>query len=92
MTASSLRGSTHIALVSDPEIPATPARSDTLVLWHHGHSQPCSSDGCHVPWIDDQLDWLNELGYDAMVLQMPGMHAPHLTNANDCIPIFLTVS
>lgn len=55
-----------------PDIPPTPARSDTLVLWHHGHSQPCDSSGCHVPWIDDQLDWLNELGLDAMVLQMPG--------------------
>ena len=37
-----------------------------------GHSQPCDSSGCHVPWIDNQLDWLNELGLDAMVLQMPG--------------------
>ena len=55
-----------------PEIPPTPARSDTLVIWHHGHSQPCDSSGCHIPWIDDQLDWLNELGLDAMVLQMPG--------------------
>lgn len=26
-----------------PEIPPTPARSDTLVIWHHGHSQPCDS-------------------------------------------------
>ena len=54
------------------DIPPTPARSDTLMLWHHGHSQPCDSSGCHVPWIDNQLDWLNELGLDAMVLQMPG--------------------
>ena len=44
-----------------PEIPPTPARSDTLVIWHHGHSQPCDSSGCHIPWIDDQLDWLNEV-------------------------------
>lgn len=42
------------------------------MIWHHGHSQPCDSRGCHVPWIDDTLDWLNELGLDAMVLQMPG--------------------
>ena len=46
-----------------PEIPPTPARSDTLVLWHHGHSQPCDSSGCHIPWIDDQLDWLNGIDF-----------------------------
>ena len=45
---------------------------DTLVIWHHGHSQPCDSRDCDVPWIDDTLDWLNELGLDAIVLQMPG--------------------
>ena len=25
-------------------------RSDTLVIFHHGHSQPC--DQCWIPWID----------------------------------------
>ena len=29
-----------------PEIPPTPARSDTLVLWHHGPAIPTTLSSC----------------------------------------------
>ncbi|EDQ91211.1 uncharacterized protein MONBRDRAFT_6255 [Monosiga brevicollis MX1] len=51
--------------------PAT-GRGKTLVLFHNGHSQPCTNDeqGC-VPDFDGSVDWLNQLGYDVMSFQMP---------------------
>lgn len=45
------------------------ARQKTLVIFHHGHAQPC--DECPIPWVDQNTDYLNQLGYDAMTIQMP---------------------
>lgn len=49
-----------------------PARgiSDTLVVYHNGHTQPCTLQGCDTDH-DGVVDWLNRMGYDTMHLQMP---------------------
>ena len=57
-------------------------RSDTLVIFHHGHSQPC--DQCWIPWIDQTSDWLNQVGYDVMVIQMP-LHQCNYHAESNCL-------
>ena len=47
-------------------------RGETLVIFHHGHAQPC--DRCQTPWVDLQMEWVNELGFDSMIIQV--RHAP----------------
>jgi len=51
-----------------PEVPMWPQRmSDTLVIWHDGHTV---TDGCHYD-LDGTVDWLNQVGFDVMHIQMP---------------------
>eukprot|EP01104_Vermistella_antarctica_P006659 TRINITY_DN17368_c0_g1_i1.p1 TRINITY_DN17368_c0_g1~~TRINITY_DN17368_c0_g1_i1.p1 ORF type:complete len:476 (-),score=31.85 TRINITY_DN17368_c0_g1_i1:258-1547(-) len=54
---------------------------DTLVIFHHGHSQPC--DQCPTPWLDSSSDYLNQLGFDSMVIQMP-LHMCNYINGTNC--------
>eukprot|EP00927_Polykrikos_kofoidii_P054348 TRINITY_DN48777_c0_g1_i1.p1 TRINITY_DN48777_c0_g1~~TRINITY_DN48777_c0_g1_i1.p1 ORF type:complete len:455 (+),score=44.30 TRINITY_DN48777_c0_g1_i1:107-1471(+) len=65
-----------------PEDPAPPqSPGDTLVIFHNGHEQPCSQDGCDTDH-DGVMDWLNRLGYDTLHLQMP----LYQCNALDAVP------
>eukprot|EP00929_Paragymnodinium_shiwhaense_P060681 TRINITY_DN30303_c0_g1_i1.p1 TRINITY_DN30303_c0_g1~~TRINITY_DN30303_c0_g1_i1.p1 ORF type:complete len:439 (+),score=39.07 TRINITY_DN30303_c0_g1_i1:45-1319(+) len=59
-----------------PEVSMPPLRrSDTLVIYHDGHTV---TKGCLAD-TDGTVDWLNQLGYDVMFLQMPR----HGCNAKD---------
>lgn len=55
--------------------------AETLVIFHHGHSQPC--DKCWIPWLDQTMDWLNQLGFDSMVIQMP-LHQCNYVKESGC--------
>lgn len=62
-----------------PEVPMAPQRlSDTLVIFHDGHMVV---SGCHYD-DDGTMDWLNQLGFDAMHLQMP-LHGCNLIPGED---------
>ena len=62
-----------------PEVTIAPQRlSDTLVIFHDGHMVV---SGCHYD-DDGTMDWLNELGYDAMHIQMP-LHGCNLGPGED---------
>ena len=52
-------------------VPMPPTRrSDTLVILHQGHDQPCVIPGGDFDF-DGSVDWLNQLGYDVMNHHMP---------------------
>jgi hypothetical protein len=55
--------------------------TDTLVIFHHGHVQPCDL----VPdiWRDRSQDWLNQLGYDVMGINMP-LHQLNYHKESNC--------
>ena len=55
--------------------------TDTLVIFHHGHSQPCNL----IPelWQDQAQDWLNQLGYDVMGINMP-LHQLNYHQESNC--------
>ena len=62
-----------------PEVPMAPQRlSDTLVIFHDGHMVV---SGCHYD-DDGTMDWLNQLGFDAMHIQMP-LHGCNLIPGED---------
>lgn len=48
------------------------SRSRVLVLIHNGHASPCDNRSCSADW-DGSADVLNQLGYDTMSLDMPGI-------------------
>eukprot|EP00462_Mataza_sp_D1_P007473 CAMPEP_0175119978 /NCGR_PEP_ID=MMETSP0087-20121206/366_1 /TAXON_ID=136419 /ORGANISM="Unknown Unknown, Strain D1" /LENGTH=395 /DNA_ID=CAMNT_0016401375 /DNA_START=163 /DNA_END=1350 /DNA_ORIENTATION=+ len=59
-----------------PEVDIFPQElSDTLVIFHDGHTV---TNGCHYD-VEETVDWLNQLGYDVMHIQMP----LHGCNAED---------
>ena len=59
-----------------PEVPIAPKKmSDTLVIFHDGHTV---TNGCHYD-VENTIDWLNQLGYDVFHIQMPF----HGCNAED---------
>ena len=55
--------------------------TDTLVIFHHGHSQPC--DLIPELWQDQAQDWLNQLGYDVMGINMP-LHQLNYHQESNC--------
>ena len=55
--------------------------TDTLVLFHHGHSQPCNLNP--DMWHDRAQDWLNQLGYDVMGISMP-LHQLNYHKESQC--------
>ena len=55
--------------------------SDTLIIFHHGHSEPCDLIPEH--WLDQAQDWLNQLGYDVMGISMP-LHQLNYHKESNC--------
>eukprot|EP00659_Diplonema_papillatum_P007514 gene7514-11508_t len=51
-----------------PQFPSSVATSDTLVIYHNGHDQPC--DTCDTDH-GGVVDYFNQLGFDTINMQMP---------------------